>query len=70
MNGKMGKGPSMAIIIGMEEDDRDDMDEMDDMDDMDDMNDDEYEIDRMKSGGMTKGRDGCAVKGKTKGRMV
>jgi len=51
----MGKGPEM-------EDDMDDM--MEESMDMEDSP-------RMRQGGMTRGgRDGCAIRGKTKGRMV
>jgi len=71
------KKPMMVIAIGVGK--KRDGDEMEDMEDMDS----EYmmeERDEMLGGGMTryraggmtksKGRDGCAIRGKTKGRMV
>ncbi len=66
-----GKKPMMIIAIGIgskrrpKEDKREEMEEMDD--------DDEMKAGGMTyaKGGMTRGgRDGCAVRGKTKGRMV
>lgn len=66
MNEMEGKKPTMVIAIGMGK--PDDMPEemMEESMDMEDSP-------RMRQGGMTKksnGRDGCAIRGKTKGRMV
>ena len=69
MNEMEGKKPTMIIAIGlgkgpeMEDEMEDEMEESMDMEDSP----------RMRQGGMTKksnGRDGCAIRGKTKGRMV
>ena len=66
-----GKKPMMIMASGIgskrrpKEDKREEMEEMDD--------DDEMKAGGMTyaNGGMTRGgRDGCAVRGKTKGRMV
>lgn len=73
-----GKGPMMVIAIGIskkrkgkpmrEDDDMDDHEEMEDMDDDEEMNAGGMTY---AKGGMTRGgRDGCAIRGKTKGRMV
>ena len=70
---KDGK-PMMIIAIGMgKKRHGKDMEEMDDMEDR--MEDDREEMMgggiAYAKGGMAKGgRDGCAIKGKTKGRMV
>jgi hypothetical protein len=69
---KNGK-PVMVIAIGMGKKRRGK--DMEEMDDMDDMEDDREEMMgggmAYAKGGMTKGgRDGCAIRGKTKGRMV
>ena len=69
-----GKGPVMVIAIGIGKKRKGkDMREDDDMDDMME-NKEEMMGGGMTyaKGGMTKssGRDGCAIRGKTKGRMV
>jgi hypothetical protein len=69
-----GKGPMMVIAIGVGGKKHEGMEEMDDMMESEDMEDSEdmEEPEEMANGGYTasKGRDGCAIKGKTKGRMV
>lgn len=69
-----GKGPMMVIAIGIGKKRKGES--MREDDDMEDMMEDKEEMMgggmTYAKGGMTKssGRDGCAIRGKTKGRMV